>query len=196
MSHNITGKCKGVQVQDLEDELVKEIVAEKFKWRVLGPGAWTAYGSQGTINADMLVAVPQEQGSVFAQQLTEEQKKKLGLTGNYSVIAIQKGKPEKAKATKPGEVPKEEEGSINVTMDDSGRTGREANVDVFMRNVSQAVNGAKCIRKANRIMQVLGKAIAAGKAPAGAKIIGPGAIKSQVMSVIGTKGAGKVTING
>jgi hypothetical protein len=183
MSHNITGKCKAVAIVDLEDQMVKEIAEEKFKWKFLGPGKWKAFSGQSDVQADMLVAVPQDQGSRYAQQLSEEEKKRLGLKGSYSVIAVTKGKAERVV---PGQPPKPS--GIEVTMDDHGSTGGEANVDVFMKNVTQAVNASRVIKKANAKMNVLGQAIAEGKGPPGAKVISPATIKAAVLGAMGFGG--------
>lgn len=157
MSHNITIKMR-IGMADLEMDMCKDLFKE-LGWVFMKGGdykGWTQ-GREGTVKADIRLAVPAEQAGAYGEDLSPQEAAQYGLpaNGKYKVIAVSRGKAEPVKG-KDGKPQVDAQGKPVVTESISvvGDSSQVANVQ---KKIEAVVSAAKGLQKVQRQIGVLQK---------------------------------------
>lgn len=169
MSHNITVDCEA-NLQDIEDNLVKEILEQEEKWKFLGAGV--VQGDKGEMDqCSQRIAVPASVGGSYGHALTAQEKASMGLKGDYKVIGIneKQGPSVKSKHKLTGEeIEQPGPKSMSITADGYAKT------DLIMQKLQRGIKCGEAIRATEATMKALA---AKGRKRAEYSVIKAAAIK-------------------
>jgi hypothetical protein len=145
MSHNIVNDID-CQFEDLENDMVNATINE-IGWKRLGPGDVVADDGRRT-NCAERIAVPANFPGVqqWGQSLSPAEKKRLGLTGEWKVFGINKGKATPV-----------------MTKDESGNDVQAIDIDTGKPKYKQQAQVVGDSYSMGAIMEGMKKVVTAGK---------------------------------